>query len=168
MDAVRSTIEALGGSVELRTQPGVGTTTTLLVPITAAVQRVLLVGVGGESVALPIVKVERILEIPASAVERSGNESFALVDDEPLLVIELADRFRVATGSWLEEDSISEPPSAPDWCAASSTATTSRDCSGRTASGSPNRMWSARLRWKPHPWSGAGRTWEVTMPWSPS
>jgi two-component system chemotaxis sensor kinase CheA len=99
MDAVRSTIEALGGSVELRTQPGVGTTTTLVVPITAAVQRVLLVGVGGESVALPIVKVERILELPASAIERSGNESFALVDDEPLLVIELASRFRVAIGA---------------------------------------------------------------------
>lgn len=95
MDAVRATIESLGGVVELRTETGVGTTTTLVVPITAAVQRVLLVDVAGESVALPIVKVERILELEASAIERSGNECFALVDDEPLLVIELADRFRV-------------------------------------------------------------------------
>ena len=95
MDAVRATIESLGGAVELRTEAGVGTTTTLIVPITAAVQRVLLVSVAGERVALPIVKVERILELDADAVERSGTECFTLVDDEPLLVIELADRFRV-------------------------------------------------------------------------
>lgn len=112
MDAVRATIESLGGKVALWTEAGVGTTATLIVPITAAVQRVLLVDVAGERVAIPIVKVERILELPAAAIERSGNECFALVDDEPLLVIELADRFRVATGSWLEEDSISEPPSS--------------------------------------------------------
>lgn len=94
MDAVRATIESLGGAVELRTTPGQGTCTTLVVPITAAVQRVLLVDVGGERAALPIVKVERILELDAGAVERSGREAFVLVDDEPLLVIELAERFR--------------------------------------------------------------------------
>ena len=93
MDAVRATIESLGGAVELRTERGAGTTTSLVVPITAAVQRVLLVGVADERVALPIVKVERILELEADVIERSGSECFVLVDDEPLLVIQLAERF---------------------------------------------------------------------------
>jgi len=97
MDAVRTTVESLGGEVELRTERGVGTATTLAVPITAAVQRVLLVGVGRERVALPIAKVERILELDAAVIERSGAECFALVDDEPLPVIELTSRFRVST-----------------------------------------------------------------------
>ena len=46
MDAVKATVEALGGRVELRSRPGLGTTTSLVVPITAAIQRVLLVGIG--------------------------------------------------------------------------------------------------------------------------
>ncbi|MEE2663046.1 MAG: chemotaxis protein CheW [Myxococcota bacterium] len=97
MDAVRARIESLGGFVELRTEKGAGTATTLGVPITAAVQRVLLVRVGGQRVALPIGKLERILELDASALERSRSECFVLVDDEPLPVIELVERFAVAT-----------------------------------------------------------------------
>jgi two-component system chemotaxis sensor kinase CheA len=92
MDAVRVTTEALGGAVEVRTTRGRGTTLTLSVPITAAVQRVLLIGVGAESVALPISRVERIVECPAETIERSGREAFVLIDDEPLPVLPLARR----------------------------------------------------------------------------
>ncbi len=102
MDAVKATIESLGGAVESRTVRGVGTTTCLEVPITAAVQRVLLVGIGNECVALPITKVEHILEIPADSIEESGAESFILVDDEPLLMLEAADRVRIETTEELD------------------------------------------------------------------
>ena len=91
MDAVRATIESLGGLAEIATQRGRGTTTTLIVPITAAVQRVLLVGVSGQTVAVPVSKVERVIEVPAEAIERSGHESFALVENAPVAVLSLAD-----------------------------------------------------------------------------
>ncbi len=97
MDAVKATIESLGGIVELRTERGVGTTTTFVVPITAAVQRVLLCSVSGERVALPITKVERILEVPATSIERSGPDSFTLIDDEPVLVLDLAECLALAS-----------------------------------------------------------------------
>lgn len=93
MDAVKATIEALGGRVELVSQPGLGTTTTLVVPITAAVQRVLLLGLRGEIVAVPIAKVERVVEVEAEAIEDAGGEQFAIVDDEPILVLDLSARF---------------------------------------------------------------------------
>ena len=89
--AARTTIEALGGLIEIATEPGRGTTTALVVPITAAVQRVLLVEAGGESVALPIAKVERLLEVEPSAIERAGRESFLLLEGEPMLVLDLAE-----------------------------------------------------------------------------
>jgi two-component system chemotaxis sensor kinase CheA len=95
MDAVKATIESLGGVVELRTEFGRGTTTSIVVPITAAVQRVLLCAASGERVALPITKVERILEVPAESIERSGPEAFTLIDDEPLLVLDLAEKLAV-------------------------------------------------------------------------
>ena len=95
MDAVKATVESLGGGVELRSEVGVGTTTTLVVPITAAVQRVLLAGVGEERVAIPIGKVERILEVPAESIEEAAGDTFALVNDEPLPVFDLAKALRI-------------------------------------------------------------------------
>ena len=95
MDAVRATIESLGGAVEITAERGRGTATCLIVPITAAVQRVLLLGVAGEIVALPIAKVERILELPNERIERSGGEAFALIDDDLVPVFDLAERIAV-------------------------------------------------------------------------
>jgi len=95
MDAVRATIESLGGAVEITSERGRGTATCLIVPITAAVQRVLLLGVAGEIVALPIAKVERILELPNEQIEHSGREAFALIDDDLVPVLDLAERIAV-------------------------------------------------------------------------
>jgi two-component system chemotaxis sensor kinase CheA len=92
MDAVKATIDGMGGRVELESQPGLGTTTALLVPITAAVQRVLLVGIGADTVAIPIAKVERAVEVETETIETSGNEAFTLIDDAPVLVIDLGVR----------------------------------------------------------------------------
>lgn len=99
MDAVKATIESLGGRVELHSRPGLGTTTSLVVPVTAAVQRVLLMGLGEETIAVPIAKVERIVEVDASAIEQAGRESFVLIDDEPVLVLDLAVQLGMETGA---------------------------------------------------------------------
>jgi chemotaxis protein histidine kinase CheA len=95
MDAVKATIESLGGSVEVASDAGRGTTTSVLVPITAAVQRVLLLAVGGEVVAFPITRVERVLELASAQIERSGGDAFALIDDELVPVLDLAERAAV-------------------------------------------------------------------------
>lgn len=95
MDAVKATVEGLGGEVLLRTERGRGTTTTLRVPITAAVQRVLLVGIADERVAIPISKVERILEVAAEAIEHAAGDAFALIDGAPIPVLSLASRLRI-------------------------------------------------------------------------
>jgi len=105
MDAVKAAIESLGGLVELRTEHGAGTTTSVVVPIAAAIQPVLLCAVSGERVALPITKVERILEVPDHGIECSGPESFVLIDDEPVLVLDLAERLAL--------DSLPAPDSVP-------------------------------------------------------
>lgn len=98
MDAVRVTIESLGGSVEIVTEAGRGTTTTLTVPITAAVQRVLLLALGNETVALPISRVERILEVHSDQIETAGHESFVLIHDDPIPVLHLAAQLALDDG----------------------------------------------------------------------
>jgi two-component system chemotaxis sensor kinase CheA len=99
MDAVRATIESLGGSIELVSERGEGTVTCLVVPITAAVQRVLMLGLADEIVALPISKVERIVEMGAESIERSGSDAFVLIDDELVPVIDLAQRVGLPSAS---------------------------------------------------------------------
>ncbi|MCH7709499.1 MAG: chemotaxis protein CheW [Myxococcales bacterium] len=106
MDAVRVTIESLGGNVEIVTEAGRGTTTTLTVPITAAVQRVLLLALGNETVALPISRVERILELDSDQIETAGHESFVLIDDDPIPVIHLAAQLALDGG---REDEPEQP-----------------------------------------------------------
>ena len=97
MDAVKATIESLGGQVEIDSQPGLSTTTSLVVPITAAVQRVLLLGLGEETVAVPIAKVERVIEVEVVAIEQAGRESFVLIEDEPVLVLDLGQQLGMGT-----------------------------------------------------------------------
>lgn len=92
MDAVRTTIESLGGFVELATEVGRGTTMTLVVPITAALQRVLLLRLGVAIVAVPIAKIERIVEVASASIESSGKDAFALIGDDPIPVISLAEQ----------------------------------------------------------------------------
>jgi two-component system chemotaxis sensor kinase CheA len=77
MDAVKVVIESLGGSVALTSEAGVGTTTTIRVPITAAVQRVLLVCVGEEVVALPIAPPRAPQELEIAPGTRTSSENAA-------------------------------------------------------------------------------------------
>ncbi|HEY1906874.1 MAG TPA: chemotaxis protein CheA [Myxococcaceae bacterium] len=71
MDAVKRSVESLGGAVELDSQLGRGTRITLRLPLTVAVVQLLLVRAGGEVVGLPITKVLGAVELPETAVQRS-------------------------------------------------------------------------------------------------
>ena len=54
LDVVRSAVESLGGTVELRTEPGAGTTFTVTLPVTLGVLHCLVACVGPERYALPV------------------------------------------------------------------------------------------------------------------
>ncbi len=54
LDVVRGAVEDLGGSVEVRSERGTGTTFVLTLPITLGVLRCLIARVGGERYAVPV------------------------------------------------------------------------------------------------------------------
>ena len=74
MDAVKRSVESLGGALELDSQPGRGTRVTLRLPLTVAVVQLLLVRAGGEVLGLPITKVLGAVELSDSALHRSPSE----------------------------------------------------------------------------------------------
>jgi len=71
LDAVKRTVEAVGGTLELDSAPGQGTRITLRLPLTVAVQPVLLVRVADEVLGLPIAKVHGAAQVSMSSLDRS-------------------------------------------------------------------------------------------------
>ncbi|MBS1798968.1 MAG: chemotaxis protein CheA [Acidobacteria bacterium] len=76
MDVVRANVEKVGGSVELESKVGIGTTLRLRVPLTLAIVPALVVRSGGQSFALPQTTLMELVYIPtrdvAQSVERVG------------------------------------------------------------------------------------------------
>jgi two-component system chemotaxis sensor kinase CheA len=63
LDAVKRHVESLGGDLEVRSEPGAGTEVTLLLPVTLALMRVLLVERGDHPFALPMTSVGRVVSV---------------------------------------------------------------------------------------------------------
>ncbi|HEX7623657.1 MAG TPA: chemotaxis protein CheW, partial [Anaeromyxobacteraceae bacterium] len=71
LDAVKKSVEALGGALEIDSARGRGTRFVLRLPLTVAVQQVLLVQVAGEVLALPIAKVHGAAQVDLAALDAS-------------------------------------------------------------------------------------------------
>jgi two-component system chemotaxis sensor kinase CheA len=63
MDVVKTRVAELGGTLQVRSQLGRGSTLELAVPLTLAIQRVLMVRVGARLLALPLSNVEEVFEM---------------------------------------------------------------------------------------------------------
>lgn len=63
MDVVKTRVVELGGTLSVRSQLGKGSTLELAVPLTLAIQRVLMVRVGARLLALPLSNVDEVFEL---------------------------------------------------------------------------------------------------------
>ncbi|HEU4698081.1 MAG TPA: chemotaxis protein CheA [Gemmatimonadales bacterium] len=68
IDVVATRVRAIGGTLEIQTTPGAGTTWTLRVPLTLAIVRALLTRVGDERYAVPLAYVAETVEFDPRAV----------------------------------------------------------------------------------------------------
>src|SRR5437879_1520534 len=81
IDVAVTRIRALGGSIEIRSVEGKGTTFVMRLPVTLAIVRALIAGVGAERYALPLTYVSETVEFGVQATTTvEGREAIVLRD----------------------------------------------------------------------------------------
>ena len=82
MDVVKSETAAVGGRIEVASQPGQGTSFRIYLPLTLAVTQALLVRAGNRSWAIPSSMIAQVLELKTDALERLRSEGGTDWQDE--------------------------------------------------------------------------------------
>ncbi len=90
MDVVKTNIQKLNGSIEIRSEPGKGSVFIISLPLTLAILPVLLVLLGDQPFALPLSLVREILPIDKARLQEVGGKETLVVRGEVLPVISLS------------------------------------------------------------------------------
>ncbi|MDT3735005.1 MAG: chemotaxis protein CheA [Denitratisoma sp.] len=90
MDVVRTNIQKLNGSIEIKSELGKGTTFIISLPLTLAILPVLIVKLGEQPFAVPLSMVREILPIVQSEIQEVGGRATMVVRGEVLPVYPLS------------------------------------------------------------------------------
>ena len=89
MDAVKYKAESLGGFVVLETAPGLGTTVTLMLPLTLAIIQALMVEVSGETYAIPLGIVRETHMVDPEEIKTIKSQEAVFVREETVPLFRL-------------------------------------------------------------------------------
>lgn len=99
MDVVKTNIEKLGGSIEIYSSAGKGTTIRLVLPLTLAIIQSLIVETGGQVFALPQVNMKEIVRIKvqdSNKIEHINGADVIRLRGKLLPIVYLADIIKTA------------------------------------------------------------------------
>lgn len=103
MDVVKNNVEKLGGTVEISSAPGAGTTITLLLPRTLAIMHSLMVGTCGQRFAMPQMCIDHVVSLKSNELgtklEHIKNSKEIRLRGKLLPIISLAEVLGLKPGS---------------------------------------------------------------------
>lgn len=108
MAIVREKVEKLGGQIAIETVPGTGTIFRIVLPVTLATFKGILVGAGGQSFVIPTTNVERIKRIRRDDIQTVENTETMSLDGHAMSfvrlheVLELPPRVQAEQGGFIE------------------------------------------------------------------
>ncbi|MCP4675879.1 MAG: chemotaxis protein CheA [Deltaproteobacteria bacterium] len=95
MDVVKTNISALGGLVEVQSEPGIGTKFSITLPVTLAIIPTLLVVVAGRTYAVPLNTVKEAVFIPENDIREVLGTDTTTMHDQTLPICRLTEFFDV-------------------------------------------------------------------------
>ncbi len=96
---VREKVEKLGGSVSVESQPDIGTTFHLLLPLTLATFRGIIVRLGEHLYAVPTIHVERAVRVNREEIKTVENKETIMIDGKILTVVNLGNALGISNGN---------------------------------------------------------------------
>lgn len=91
LSIVREKVEKLGGTINLDTQIGKGTTFRIQLPVTLATFRGILVDLNDQQFVIPTINIERVMRIQMNDIKTAENRETLLVDGKVVSLVHLAD-----------------------------------------------------------------------------
>ncbi len=82
MDVVKEAVRNLGGTLEIMSAPGHGTRFQMRLPLSIAIIKILLVSCCDQTLAIPITRVQRTLDLPSRDIQRSGKKRVFRLGEE--------------------------------------------------------------------------------------
>jgi two-component system, chemotaxis family, sensor kinase CheA len=99
VDVAMSRVRALGGTLEVRSELGQGTTFLIRVPLTLAIVRALLTEAGGERYAVPLAYVAETIDFDRAMVTALRDREALVVRDQVIPTVHLRDLIAARAGS---------------------------------------------------------------------
>ena len=96
---VRERVEEIGGTVRIESKPDAGTTISMIVPLTLATFRGVLVTTGGQSFILPSTNVERVVRVKKGDILTVENRESLAIDGEAVSLVRLRDVLGLSNGT---------------------------------------------------------------------
>ncbi|OPY66034.1 MAG: Chemotaxis protein CheA [Syntrophorhabdaceae bacterium PtaU1.Bin034] len=95
MDVVKKAIDGLGGSIQIASEQGKGTTITIKLPLTLAIVEGLLVRLADEHFVLPLSIVEECVELTNEDTRKAHGRNIANIRGEIVPYVRLRNEFRI-------------------------------------------------------------------------
>jgi len=95
IDAVHTRVRALGGTVDMKSAKGEGTSVTVRLPVTLAIVRSLLARIGDETYAIPMTHVNETVQVERDTIRHVKGREVLVLRDDVLPVVHLRDVVRL-------------------------------------------------------------------------
>lgn len=95
MDVVKTKISALGGTVDMSTQYGKGTTFTIKLPLTLQIITALLVKVGSENLAISLNAIDSVIDYDESQIKKTNGKEVIVYRGNVLPIIRVNEKLNL-------------------------------------------------------------------------